>query len=99
MSYTEYYDIFEAAQKRDCPFVAYFVDVVDSKKNFIGKGSILAHNDFVNKLTFALKDKLKIDKKNILYFRGSSKNMLIDLNNPMIIGDGTCYFFKKGKIT
>ena len=36
MSYTEYYDLFDAAQKRDCPYRAFLIDVKNSKVELNG---------------------------------------------------------------
>jgi len=100
MSYTEYRDLYKAAQKKDCPFIAYFVDVVDSKKNLQGSDYV-KHYSFINRLTKKLQDKMKVDiEYNHLHFIGALKDIYDNnLTNPMIRGDGTCYFFEKDKIT
>lgn len=99
MSYTEYYDLYADAQKKDCPYIAFFIDIVNSKKNIIDKQSIAMHFNFIDKLTNSLKHLLKIDNANILNIINNQKNTNANLNNPIIIGDGTCYFFDKNKIT
>ena len=78
----------------ECPFTAFFIDVVNSKKNLNTLNDVLIHHDFINKFTFKLKDKLLVNENNVLNFFNVKNYVVADKRNPIVIGDGTCYFFK-----
>ena len=97
MSWFEYLDLYEKAQKKDCPYFAIFVDVKNSRKQ--PDNYWKEHKKFIDTLTSALVPYLKVDDKNTLNFSFTNEIIDIDKNNPICIGDGTCYYFEKDKIS
>ena len=99
MSYLEYLDLFKKAQVKDCKYVAYFLDIKNSKTNIKNSTDITKHFMFVNSLTDKLRPYLKQDEFNVLNYVTKAINSDANNNNPISIGDGVCYFFDKDSIT
>ncbi len=100
MSYLEYLDLFKKAQNKDCKYIAYFLDIKNSKTEIKNSTDLIKHFMFINSLTDKLSPYLKQDEFNVLNnLITKSKNIDANNNNPISIGDGVCYFFDKDKIS
>lgn len=108
MSYSEYYDLFHKAQKTDCKYHAYLIDVKNSKTNLSGENEheYTKFHKFVNYITNVLLkiNEIKnekiflVDEQNKTFF-GNGDVLNNNLLNPMILGDAACFFLKDKKIT
>ena len=104
MSYEEYFDMFWAAQKKDCKYRAFMIDVKDSRNVLIGKKYLTFHN-LVDSVTEKLCELNKKNNDNIFLIDDNNHTMLFKnyqkcdplKRNPMIIGDCACYFTKNTK--
>lgn len=102
MSYTEYFDLFNKAQKKECPYRAFTFDIKNSKTN--GYDVFKFHN-LISLLYKKLENyenqtnkKVVLNNKfnNLNIYRKDSNNLL---NNPMILGDMFTVFVHNGSIS
>ena len=106
MSYIEYIDLFDIAQTKDCPYRAFMIDVVDSKKqpqyiidyikhhNFLDYIFNLLKKEEVNGMQIVLNDNNN-QHKGVFESKGINGNLC----NPMILGDMATYFLYNNSIT
>ena len=107
MSYTEYFDLYYSAQKKDCKYRAFLIDVKNSKKCLEGSKYFKYHQcvDYITEELCKLK---KINGKEVFLqnennikmtfqnYTGPSNNLI---RNPMIVGDCACFFVNNNTIT
>lgn len=106
MSYNEYFDMFYAAQKVDCPYRAFTFDVVNSKNQ---EQYIYQHDKYIDcimNVYSLLEREEKLTGKQILLKDKFNNKLELDtpiLNsnyfNPMILGDMVTYFVYNKSIT
>lgn len=104
MSYYEFFDLFEKAQTKKCPFRAFTFDVIASRtqKEYIKNPE--KHIKFANAVYKALlEEELKTGK--IILLKDENNIPLeiftsdINKRNPILLGDMVTYFVHEGSIT
>ena len=106
MSYSEYFDLFYAAQKQNCPYRAFTFDVVNSKRQTQYILEHTKHLDCMMNIYALLEREERLTGKKILLkdrFNQKLENDTLILNsnvfNPMILGDMVTYFVYNNSIT
>lgn len=110
MSYNEYFDLYYVAQKKDCKYRAFLIDVKDSSTTLVGK-EYHKHHLCVDYIVDRL---CEFEKKNgkeiLLREKDTFVQKLFDNNksikqfdnlkrNPMILGDCACFLVNNNTIT
>ena len=107
MSYTEYLDMFESAQEKDCPYRAFVMDIVNSRQQSQYIVENVNHHRFVEHIYSLLEDEEKVVGREILLKDENNqhkgpfdrKGINGNLYNPMVLGDMSAYFVYNGSIT
>ena len=107
MSYTEYFDMFNSAQKEDCPYRAFMLDIVDSRHQEQYASENINHHNFIEYIYTLLQREEECTGKKILlkdrFNLPNLSNTITGINgnyyNPMTLGDMVTYFVYNGSIT
>lgn len=109
MSYSEYFDLFYAAQKKSCEYRAILIDVKNSKKVLKTFDEYQRFHHCVDYIIDTLcqlerergKKILLQDKNNIVHKTSAKASTNVsNLNrNPMILGDCACFFINEGTLS
>lgn len=105
MSYSEYWDLFYIAQKKQCPFRAFTFDVKNSKSN---KEYINNRDKYFKLIEYVynalIQEEIKNNKKILIKDKFNQKYSNQNTNNnnylnPMIIGDMFTFFVYENSMT
>ena len=110
MSYTEYFDLYYAAQKKDCKYKAFLIDVKNSRTVLQDpyEEEYIHYHKFVDYITKRLCAMDKINGKDVFLQDENNQKVLIlehlcphdNLkSNPMILGNCACFFVNNHTIT
>lgn len=106
MSYKEYFDMFYATQKIDCPYRVFMFDVVNSRNQEQYKLQFEKHHECMEYVADLLEMESVVSGREVLLkdeFNKRETNGIEVLNgnlkNPMRLGDMVAYFVHNGSIT
>ena len=107
MSYTEYIDMYKLAQQKDCPYRAFVLDIVNSRKQSQYIVENYKYHQFVDRVYSLIereelltgREILLKDSNNIHKELGDTKGINGNLYNPMVLGDMSAYFVKNGGLS
>lgn len=107
MSYTEYIDMFKATQAKDCPYRAFVLDIVNSRKQSQYIVENVNYHRFVDYIYALLEKEEQLLGKEILLKDSNNlhkglferKGINGNLYNPMVLGDMAAYFVYNGSIS
>lgn len=112
MSYSEYFDLYYAAQNKDCKYRAFLIDVKNSRKTLLDGKEYHKHHLCVDYIVDRLCDIENKSGKEILLreqdtivqklFGDENKHLKQFDNlkrNPMIVGDCACFLVNNNTIT
>ncbi len=105
MSYTEYFDLFYAAQKKDCKNKAFLIDVKNSRNDLASYEEYHKYHlavDYITKKLAKLGCLLQ-DENNVMCILLDKDQYHPHIDslkrNPMITGDASCFFVKADSIS
>ena len=106
MSYKEYFDMYRVTQKKVCPYRAFMLDVVGSKKAEQYINEYPSYREFVDEIYRLLLQEEADTNTQILLKDKNNKTRLDgrkiingNLYNPMTLGDMATYFVYNGSIS